>query len=81
MGGKKDINAHFSYPFEGDGGAELMVVDEEAVAKALHDQKLGAYCADVMGQEPPSNENPLFKEPNAPSGRLPLLGNEFQERP
>lgn len=41
------------------------LVDEEAVAKALHDQKLGAYCADVMSQEPPSKENPLFKEPNA----------------
>ena len=41
------------------------LVDEEAVAKALHDQKLGAYCADVMTQEPPSKENPLFKESNA----------------
>lgn len=27
LGGKEDIIAHFSYPFEGDGGAELMVVD------------------------------------------------------
>ena len=27
LGGKKDIIAHFSYPFEGDGGAELRVVD------------------------------------------------------
>ena len=27
LGGKKDIIAHFSYPFEGDGSAELRVVD------------------------------------------------------
>ncbi len=41
------------------------LVDEEAVAKALHEQKLAAYGADVMTQEPPSKDNPLFKEPNA----------------
>lgn len=41
------------------------LVDEEAVAKALHEGKLGAYGADVMAQEPPSKDNPLFKEPNA----------------
>ena len=41
------------------------LVDEEAVAKALHEGKLGAYCADVMASEPPSNNNPLWKEPNA----------------
>ena len=41
------------------------LVDEEAVAAALHDGSLGAYCADVMAQEPPSKENPLFGEPNA----------------
>ena len=41
------------------------LVDEEAVAKALHEKKLGAYGADVMTQEPPSIDNPLFKEPNA----------------
>ena len=41
------------------------LVDEEAVAAALHEGSLGAYCADVMAQEPPSKENPLFSEPNA----------------
>ena len=41
------------------------LVDEEAVATALHEGSLGAYCADVMAQEPPSKENPLFGEPNA----------------
>ncbi len=41
------------------------LVDEAAVAKALHEGKLGAYCADVMEQEPPSKDNPLFAEPNA----------------
>ena len=41
------------------------LVDEAAVAKALHEGKLGSYCADVMEQEPPSKDNPLFAEPNA----------------
>ena len=41
------------------------LVDEPAVAKALHNMQLGGYCADVMEQEPPSKDNPLFKEPNA----------------
>lgn len=41
------------------------LVDEEAVAKALHEGKLAAYGADVMTQEPPSKDNPLFKEKNA----------------
>ena len=41
------------------------LVDEEAVASALHHGKLGAYGADVMTQEPPAKDNPLFNEPNA----------------
>ncbi len=41
------------------------LVDEEAVAQALHEGKLAAYCADVMTQEPPSADHPLLKEPNA----------------
>lgn len=41
------------------------LVDEEAVAKALHEGRLAAYGADVMTQEPPSKDNPLFGEPNA----------------
>lgn len=41
------------------------LVDEVAVAKALHEGRLGAYAADVMSVEPPSADNPLFAEPNA----------------
>ena len=41
------------------------LVDEDAVAQALHDGIIGAYGADVMAQEPPSKDNPLFKEKNA----------------
>ena len=41
------------------------LVDEAAVAEALHNHQLGAYAADVMEQEPPSKDNPLFREPNA----------------
>lgn len=41
------------------------LVDEAAVARALHEGKLAAYGADVMTQEPPSKDNPLFKEKNA----------------
>ena len=42
-----------------------LLVDEEALAKALHKGKLAAYGADVMTQEPPQKDNPLFSEPNA----------------
>lgn len=41
------------------------LVDEDAVAKALHNGVIAAYGADVMTQEPPSKDNPLFKESNA----------------
>ena len=41
------------------------LVDEEAVAEALHEGKLAGYGADVMCQEPPLEDNPLMKEPNA----------------
>lgn len=41
------------------------LVDEDAIAQALHDGIIGAYGADVMAQEPPSKDNPLFKEKNA----------------
>ncbi len=41
------------------------LVDENAVADALHSCRLAAYCADVMVQEPPSTESRLMREPNA----------------
>lgn len=41
------------------------LVNEHDVAEALHTGQLGAYCADVMCSEPPSFDNPLFREPNA----------------
>lgn len=41
------------------------LVNEEDVAAALHSGHLAAYCADVMCQEPPAADNPLFLEPNA----------------
>lgn len=41
------------------------LVDEHAVAKALSSGKLGAYCADVMEEEPPSQDNPLLTAPRA----------------
>lgn len=41
------------------------LVDEQAVAQALHCGRLAAYAADVMEQEPPAKGNPLFQEPNA----------------
>lgn len=41
------------------------IVDETAVAEALANGSLSAYCADVMEKEPPANDNPLFAQPNA----------------
>jgi len=41
------------------------LVDEKAVAEALHTGQLGGYGADVMCEEPPSDDNPLLSEPNA----------------
>lgn len=39
------------------------LVDETAVAKALHEERLAAYCADVLSTEPPSADNPLLTAP------------------
>lgn len=41
------------------------LVNEADVAEALHSEQLAAYAADVMVQEPPTADNPLFAEPNA----------------
>ncbi len=41
------------------------LVNEADVAQALTDGRLGAYGADVMCQEPPAADNPLFSAPNA----------------
>lgn len=41
------------------------LVDEAAVARALNDGRLAGYGADVMEQEPPQADNPLFACPNA----------------
>jgi len=39
------------------------LVDEDAVANALHSNMLGAYCADVLSVEPPDASNPLLGAP------------------
>lgn len=41
------------------------LVNERDVAEALHSGQLGGYGADVMCQEPPAADNPLFSAPNA----------------
>ena len=41
------------------------LIDENAVATALRDGRLGAFGADVLSSEPPSPDNPLLTAPNA----------------
>jgi glycerate dehydrogenase len=41
------------------------LVDDQAVADALQADRLRAFCADVLTEEPPKAENPLLKCENA----------------
>lgn len=41
------------------------LVDERAMANALSEGRLRAFCADVLSVEPPTPENPLLREPRA----------------
>ena len=41
------------------------LIDDAAVAEALAEGRLGAFCADVMTVEPPAADNPLLQQPNA----------------
>ena len=41
------------------------LIDDQAVADALQEGRLGAFCADVLTTEPPSSNNPLLSQPNA----------------
>jgi glycerate dehydrogenase len=41
------------------------LIDDQAVAEALADGRLAAFCADVLTEEPPKGDNPLLKQPNA----------------
>ena len=41
------------------------LVDDQAVAGALADGRLAAFCADVLTGEPPKADNPLLRQPNA----------------
>lgn len=40
------------------------LVDETALAEGLSSGKIGAFCADVLSSEPPSEDNPLLTSPN-----------------
>ena len=41
------------------------LVDDQAIAEALEEGKLAAFCADVLTEEPPKADYPLLKQPNA----------------
>ena len=41
------------------------LVDDQAIAEALEEGRLAAFCADVLTEEPPKADHPLMKQPNA----------------
>lgn len=41
------------------------LVEDQAVADALENKRIAAYCADVLTEEPPRADNPLLKQQNA----------------
>ena len=41
------------------------LIDDQAVADALAEGRLAAFCADVLTEEPPKADNPLLKQPTA----------------
>lgn len=41
------------------------LIDEAAVAEALRDGRLHAFCADVLSTEPPAPDNPLLSAPRS----------------
>lgn len=41
------------------------LIDDAAVAEALHNNALYAFCADVMTEEPPRSGNPLISAPRS----------------
>ena len=41
------------------------LIDEKAVAEALHNGHLAAYACDVLAQEPPTADNPILNAPNS----------------
>lgn len=40
------------------------LIDDEAVAQALHSGQLGYYCCDVLSQEPPRADHPILHAPH-----------------
>ncbi|MBS7812766.1 hydroxyacid dehydrogenase [Roseococcus pinisoli] len=40
------------------------VVDEPALLRLLHEGRIGGAALDVMNEEPPARDNPLFEAPN-----------------
>ena len=41
------------------------LIDEPAMAEALRENRIKAFCADVLSSEPPALDNPLLSAPRA----------------